>query len=74
MSKRKCSEPAEKEELELIYHIEWDKVECICGAIIQGSHSCENDIQGKKVIKFIRCDAKNCTTCINYLKQQAYGD
>ena len=70
-SKRKCSEPAEKEEV-FIYHIESKKIECICGAIIRGEHSCQNDIQGEKVIKFTYCDAKNCPTCMEYLEQKAY--
>ena len=74
MSKRKCSEALEKEVLKLIYHTESNEVECICGKNIQGTHSCPNDIQEKKVIKFTRCDVENCTSCIKYLEQKAYDE
>ena len=70
----KFSEPEEKVILKLIYHIESNEVECICGKHIQGAHSCPNDIEEKKVIEFTRCDTENCTSCIKYLEQKAYDE
>ena len=70
----KCSEPEEKDILKLIHHIESNEVECICGKHIQGAHSCPNSIQEKKVIKFTRCDAENCTSCKKYLEEKSYDE
>ena len=66
MSKRKYA--GDDEVLKLIYHIEMEQVECVCGEIIQYSHSCQHDMHAKKVIQFIEC--VNCEKCKQALKQK----
>ena len=63
-------------EINLIYHVASEEIECQCGRIIWGTHCCDDESAVKKdkpvVVKVSKCDEATCEVCARKRAQDEY--
>ena len=73
MAKRRKDVNGADDTVYMYYHEESKVIECHCGGMINGCHSCPEDMNGKK-LQVVYCDFATCDYCQMHAKRKAYDD